>query len=186
MIDDHSSDYHQYFRSKCVEYYNTCKNLSGTSEGIFLWDGWRRGWETGVKVDELVGGRGRGSHSAHATGAGVVYTPIEAIKFSSFRLRVSKWRAPLPVAWWGSCRCGTFRRPWGLAVSMRPEGLSLLPGLPALSVGLRLRFSGSTKLPKLRGQRQSSSKWQKKKICGGLNWERIKSIRQRRKNSDEV
>lgn len=56
------------------------------------------------RVDELVGDGGRGSHSAHATGAGVVYTPIEAIKFSSFRLRVSKWRAPLPVVWCGSCR----------------------------------------------------------------------------------
>lgn len=58
---------------------------------------------TGSEVDELVGvggrGGGKGSHSAHATGAGVVYTPIEAIKFSSFRLRVSKWRVPLPVAW---------------------------------------------------------------------------------------
>lgn len=69
-----------------------------------------RRWETGIRVDELVGDGGR-SHSAHATGAGVVYTPIEAIKFSSFRLRVSKWRAPLPVVWCGSCRWGTFRRP---------------------------------------------------------------------------
>lgn len=142
----------------------------GQVKGSFFWDGWRkgRGGRLVFKVDELVEGRGGGgeSHSAHATGVGVVYTPIEAIKFSSFRLRVSKWRAPLPVVvvgWCGSCRWGTFRRPWGLAVSIRPEGLSLLPGLPALSVGLRLRFSGSTKLPKSRGQRQSSSKWQERR-----------------------
>lgn len=156
------------FQSKCVEYFNTCKNLSGTSERDFLGDGWRRGgdWFWGWWACR---GRGKGSHSAHATEAGVVYTPIEAIKFSSFRLRVSKWRAPLPVVWCGSCRWGIFRRPWGLAVSIRPEGLSLLPGLPALSVGLRLRFSGSTKLPKLRGQRQSSSKLQKKKVNRGSN-----------------
>lgn len=92
--------------------------------------------------------------SAHATAAGVMYTPMEAIKFSSFRLRVSKWRAPLPGVWCGSWRWGTFRKPWGLPVSTRAEGLSLLPGLPALSVGLRLRFSGSER-PKLRGQTQN-------------------------------
>lgn len=32
----HPSHYQQYSRSECVEYYNTCENLSGTSEGIFL------------------------------------------------------------------------------------------------------------------------------------------------------
>lgn len=52
-----------------------------------------------------------GSHSEHANpGGGAVYTPIEAIKFSSFRLRVSKWRAPLTAVWCGSCRWGTLRR----------------------------------------------------------------------------
>lgn len=148
---------------KCVEYYNLWESV---------WDKWRD--ISSTQLDERVRlvfrgwwackERVEGLTVCMQTGAGAVYTPIEAIKFSSFRLRVSKWRAPLPGVWCGSCRWGTFRRTWGLAVSIRPEGLSLLPGLPALSVGLRLRFSGSNKSPKFRGQRQSSRRLQKEKI----------------------
>lgn len=72
-----------------------------------------------------------------------VYTPMEAIKFSSFRLRVSNSIDVFSEEGGGNWIRGTSSTPAALALSIRPDGLSLLPGLLTPSVGLRFRFSGS-------------------------------------------
>lgn len=84
----------------------------------------------------------REEEERHAMGT-AVYTPMEAIKFSSFRLRVSNCRVDFPEEGGGNCIRGTRSTPAALALSIRPDGLSLLPGLLIPSVGLRFRFSGS-------------------------------------------
>lgn len=95
--------------------------------------------------------KGGGGHAMRTA----VYTPIEAIKFSSFRLRVSNCRGDFPEEGGGNCIRGTRSTPAALALSIRPDGLSLLPGLliPP-SVGLRFRLSRS--VSHKRAQRKQS------------------------------